>query len=398
VAYLSICLIIIFSISLGVYQCHLFVLLPAYGFSPTFGKQEIQDPLLDSVNVKTKQHTSSSASFSTDILAVDYYSNGKILNAILWLQSAFDQQPTKYKYKAVDYGILIDSDFDKTTGYGGIDYQFEIGWNNQTKLWNERTVEWSPNGEQRTINSKSNYTGFFEDKKRYVFLSLDLGSLLYPTKYKATFYADAVDENNTFVTDFTRWVAIPPLQLTIITSPSNLILTPGEQKTVEIKLNSTKGYEPLVNLSATTPSNNIHINFKKGFGTVRIPTYGIATTSATISAADNASIAPYTLTFFANSSFPAEQLISARPHEEHSTLPFRGATEASQNVFSQSTMSLAVQEPTPPLENFVKAWITPVTGIWTLLAGVVAVMTPILIRLYSKRSKKNDYNKTDDNN
>jgi hypothetical protein len=384
--------VIIIPIILLIYQTNLFATISASAYSPTFGKQEIQDPLLDSVNMKTKQLTTLPASYSTDLLAVDYYSDGKILNAVFWLHFPFNMRPTNYK--AVHYGMLVDSDFDKTTGYYGVDYQFEIGWDNQNQTWNKKLEQWSPNGDERTLNITSNYGGFFEKEKNYVLLSLDLGSLLYPTKYKVTFYADVLDKNDTSIVDSTRWVAIPPLQLTIATSPTNLSLTPGEQKTVELRLNSTKGYEPFVNLSAAAPSNSLQVSFKKGFDKLKIPTYGIATTPVTISATNNASVAPYALTFFANSSFPPEQLITAKSRISSTRSFIPGAIEKSENIFSQSTMAITIQDPIPPLENFVKTWITPVTGIWTFLAGVATVLTPFVIRLYNKKARKSDV-KTD---
>jgi hypothetical protein len=390
--YLPITLVIIstvFSILL-VYQIGTYIIHPAYAFSPSFSKQEIQDPPLDWVNMKTKQFTSSEGERSTDILAVDYHSNGKKLNATLWLYFPFNDKPSHYK--TLNYGMLIDSDFDKTTGYDGIDYKLEIAWDNQTKTWIKKLEQWSPNGDQRTLNITYNYSGFFEKEKKYVLLSLDLGSLLYPTKYKVTFYAEAKDKNDILITDFTRWVAIPPLELTISTSPSNLILTPGEQKTIEVKVNSTKGYEPMVNLSAMTPSNNIHINFKRGFDKLKVPTYGMATTHMTISTAYNASIAPYSLTIFANSSFPPDQLITVNKtsNRKSPSSLFPPLAEQSQNIVSQSTMAITVEEPIPLLVNFVNTWITPAAGILTFVAGVGTVLTPFIIHFYNKKRKKID--------
>ena len=37
--------------------------------------------------------------------------------------------------------MLIDSDFNKNTGYGGIDYLFQLGWNNNTKRWDKNLWE-----------------------------------------------------------------------------------------------------------------------------------------------------------------------------------------------------------------------------------------------------------------
>ena len=52
--------------------------------SPSFPNQEITDPVRDSIDMKNKSYTQD-GDRSTDIESVDYYSDGKTLNAILWL-------------------------------------------------------------------------------------------------------------------------------------------------------------------------------------------------------------------------------------------------------------------------------------------------------------------------
>jgi hypothetical protein len=60
-----------------------------------------------------------------------------------------------------------------------------------------------------------------------------------------------------------------------------------------------------------------------------------------ISAAQNASIAPYTLTIFANSSFPPDQLIEVKSMANRtSSSYFPPSVEESQNVFSSSTVAI----------------------------------------------------------
>ena len=74
---------------------------------------------------------------SIDIEGVNFFSNGKTLDTILWIG---DQIPTNdnlisSNVNLLIYGMLIDSDFDPFTGKDGIDYQLEIQWNNQTRSW-----------------------------------------------------------------------------------------------------------------------------------------------------------------------------------------------------------------------------------------------------------------------
>ena len=107
----------------------------AFAISTPFPQQEIIDDQHDWINM-TSRETSTNGDPSTDILAVDYFSDGHYLNATLWLYSAFIDSPINYNQ--VNYGMLIDGDFNNSTGYGGIDYLFQIGWSNSTKSWTER--------------------------------------------------------------------------------------------------------------------------------------------------------------------------------------------------------------------------------------------------------------------
>jgi hypothetical protein len=42
--------------------------------------------------------------------------------------------------------------------------------------------------------------------------------------------------------------------------------------------------------------------------------------------------------------------------------------------------------------KFISGWINPISGLWTFLAGVAVVLTPLIIRIYNKKKKKRDTN------
>ena len=46
------------------------------------------------------------------------------------------------------------------------------------------------------------------------------------------------------------------------------------------------------------------------------------------------------------------------------------------------------------LEIFYKSWVSPITGIWTFMAGIGAVIAPLIISIYRKRQSEKDKNKT----
>jgi hypothetical protein len=92
------------------------------GAPPPF---ELQELINENHNwVQTYGNTESHLrSNYTDILAVDYISNGKTLNATFWLDSglknssaAIFNQPDR----KVSYGMLIDADSNTKTGYNGL--------------------------------------------------------------------------------------------------------------------------------------------------------------------------------------------------------------------------------------------------------------------------------------
>ena len=135
--------------------------------SPIFPNQEIIDPIVDWVDLKTRGFTKA-GDRSTDIVSVDYSSDGKTLSAILWLYFPFKEQP-RSSYENVNYGMYIDADFDETTGFGGIDYKFELSWNNQTRIWTKVLEKWSHFGDSFVLDNQTiPYTNFSQKGSHYV--------------------------------------------------------------------------------------------------------------------------------------------------------------------------------------------------------------------------------------
>jgi hypothetical protein len=289
--------------------------------------------------MENKQH--SRGDFSTDIRSVDYINNGKFLNTTLWLYFPFHDKPLNYKH--VDYGMLIDADFDKSTGYSGFEYQLEVRWDNQTRTWSRTLNGWSPNGDIITIGKTQNYTGFSATGHSYVQLSLDLNSITHGRRYQAVFYAKSQKEDNLgYIADFTRPIDFPPLEVIISTSPASLSLRPGEEKTIEVRVNSTSGYEPTVSLDAFANNNNITVNFQKGFDVLQIPSYGTATVPLTIFATEGVIPSPYTVVIRANSTLMRAPVATMRDI-------FPPISEG--YTFSQSTRTVDVQKPLSLIER-----------------------------------------------
>lgn len=210
----------------------------------------------------------------TDILAVDYISDGKTLNATIWLASGFNNSSGfnstgNQPFKKLSYGMLIDADSNTKTGYNGADYDFyieSVGGKLSGYLYHL-----SSTGGFRLIGSKINFTQSFAESTvgpGYVHLDLDLNSINSPSKYNLLFYtAESLKSNE--VRQFTSWVSIPPPSLQITTSPSNIIIRQGEEQLIPARIKSTSGFSnDVVNMTLDdiNSANSINNNYNTGLG------------------------------------------------------------------------------------------------------------------------------------
>ena len=311
---------------------------------------------------------------STDIEAVDYFSNGETLNATLWtfLAPSIQQPPIN---EEVVYGMFIDADFDNKTGWGGIDYKVELSWDNKSKIWNQVLEKWSYYGDQVVIDNQTmSYTSFAKKGEHYVLLSADLSSMLAPNKYKIIFYASATRDGSPRA-DFTRWVSVPSLELSVSTSPSTVEMRKDEVRTIEIRVNTTQGYEPMVNLDAQSQSKKMIFDFTHNDTVeiskyqIRIPSHGVATVPLTITALDDAFVGPHTVFISANSSFPPEEFISASTQDQNlsSLLP----PVPSENIITHSTLLLTLDDALTLIDHISSLW-SKLGDILTFISGIVA--------------------------
>jgi hypothetical protein len=354
--------------------------------SPSLRMQEIKDTNLDWVDLKTRTPTTQ-GDRSTDILAVDYFSDGKTLNATFWLYFPFKANHSSSSNEEVNYGMYIDADFDTTTGYGGIDYKVEISWNSQSKQWIKKTEKWSPHGDILVIENQTiSPNSISEEGERVVSLSADLDAMLYPNKYMVMFYGE-VRREDTFISDFTRWISVPKLELKVSTLSPTIELRPGETETVGVQINSSQGYEPQVALSAFSPSDNIILNFINK-GRVLLPSSGTITIPLHISALNNASVGPDTVFIFANSTVKPVQFIQGITEERPTFFPISAPSD---DIFTQSSLSLEVNPPLTIMEtifgssensvmlNIPQEYLIGFYGI------VLSIMVPAIVRWFTRR-------------
>jgi hypothetical protein len=138
------------------------------------------------------------------------------------------------------------------------------------------------------------------------------------------------------------------------------VLRPGEEKNVQLQIQGNADLQSDAILGATSDygKNNVQLQFFPSNKT-SIPASGSGT---------------YSLLLKANN---------------------RGGETFNNNksvsIVESSNLTLTVLPPytTPELlTNFTETWITPISGIWTFIAGVGTVVAPLLLYLYRKRKRK----------
>jgi hypothetical protein len=138
--------------------------------------------------------------------------------------------------------------------------------------------------------------------------------------------------------DAADWVYVPPPQVSISTSPPLLDhVRAGDSRTIEVKLNVTKGFEPVAHLYTVSTSSDITTRFQ--YDILPLPSYGFTTTDLKISTATNSSWSSHTLFIFANSSFPPERIEKSI---NSTRLP---PSVESENIVSQSSLTINVDPP-----------------------------------------------------
>jgi hypothetical protein len=192
----------------------------------------------------------------TDMLAVDYLSNGKTLDATFWFKGLTPDLASIYNepFRKVAYGMLIDADPDGKTGYNAADYDYYVLA--ADGKFTAYLYQLSLTGGYRLLNHTE--VSFNSTGPNYVHLSLDLSSINYPSKYDVLFYTAESFKSNE-VREYTDWVNIPPPKIYMTTLSSNILIRQGEEQLIPARVVSSSGFpiESVINVTV----NNMHVGF-----------------------------------------------------------------------------------------------------------------------------------------
>ena len=347
--------------------------------SPSFSRQEAGDNKRDGININGVAGVQGSDDYkdpldnSTDIWKITYLSDGKNLNATVWLGGNFSENPASNGAKAAVYGMLLDIDSNPKTGFQGVDYQLEVQWMNSSKMWNmflgeypsvDNPVSKNPADYLKILDIKQNYTGFVaDDNKPYVTLSLPLKDVAFPTKFKAMYYAIVIYDYSNMIVDLGSWIDIPPPDVAVSTLPNPVVIRQGEQEDIAVQLKSNGAFiSNVVNFLPMENYSKIDIE-PKNLDQVdsASPLSNSGLTIFKIKASSDAEIGEYTIPILANIStgavFPSQFV---RLSNFSFSIPTKG------NIVRVANFTILVTEPLTAQEQ--------VKEFWNAYGGIVSLI------------------------
>jgi hypothetical protein len=367
----------------------------AFATSPSFPRQVITDashdwdasPLDNASDCKGISHAIPIA----DLESVSYFSDGKNLNATLWLSAPFEEKPSP-SWRSPSYSMFIHINSFYETNIP--DYEVTIKWDPFSSSWTRQILEWSSN-DTRVLAEKDNYTGFFDNNpegsgkaKSRVNLSFNLASINSPDKYIGFFrISDVIIKGNDHClinddSDNAMYVPIP--EFTVSTSPSSVELRPGEEKDVELKVNSTIHSTPRIAFS-TNQTRGIQLDLipKEEFLTPAAMTASFLHVKVLQNATFRYNV-PYTIQILPNVSFPKidSNLVKGKSNKMSATIPI---PRSYLTITILPSLTLPEQ-----IKNTWETWGSPISGFYTLIAAIAAGISPLIIRRIRQERKKKD--------
>jgi hypothetical protein len=387
---------ILLFLSILLISCFLFN--KALAASPAFDQNFITDEKISNQRddwIQTYGNDSSHLrSDYTNLLAVDYLSDGKTLDTTFWLASNLENASTySQPLKRIRYGMLIAiASLPPTSGYNGANYNFYI--EAVDGKWSEYLYQLSSTGSSALIESKINYTESFNGTTigpGYVKLRLNLNSIGYPTAYGLSFYTAESYKSNE-VRDFTSWIAIPPATIDILTHPANIVVRQGETHLIPAEVNT-----PFSNNVTTITfdngtdfsSNGLHVSTPR----IQPPLFNVEVSPQT-------PIGVYTIPFVAS------MIIATTFSTSPTTTPATATVDTVTKVLDpevqvskkyptigyitrQGNLTIDVIPPLTINESFTAFWVTygtPIVGLTGVLVG--AFSTFFIDHLKSRREHK----------
>jgi hypothetical protein len=326
-----------------------------------------------------------------NIQAVNYISDGKTLNATIWLSSPFKGIQSNEVHRTYAVFIVPDS----LSPDSGQSYEVTMDWDlGNSNSWTKTVREWSPIADvkkdfyQEAI--PNNYTSSLIGHN-YIDLSLNLGAVGYPSQYSIFSYETESyilpSHPSCSLVDVTAMLHIPPPEFQFSALPSSQVLRPDDGYKVQLELKSNTTLASQVRLY-TTPADGIQYSSPVP-NEMSLPGFGLGLATLDVKVMKNATVEPHTLRMSAKITIPTTISNLVANGVVLGTPP--GTASIVKNVDFVITV-LPPFTPQEQLNNFLTGWFNPLTGVLTTIATFA---TGILGWRIGKRPNRHKRQKAD---
>jgi hypothetical protein len=170
--------------------------------------------------------------------------------------------------------------------------------------------------------------------------------------------------------------------------PHSVDLRPNEERPINLRVNSTTGYEPHINLLA---KNTTKIKLYFDSNDFKIPPFGTTIIPFKVKASSDATPSVIDIPIFVYSSIPPKVVYTINAKSTRSADSGSFTPKGIETVKQTSILTVEVKSPYTPLEQLGQlneSVISPISGVWTFLIGILTLGIPLAIRTYNNRKRK----------
>lgn len=264
------------------------------------------------------------------------------------------------------------------------DFITQLNWDDtiNNKTWTKEVLELSPDNQNRVIDRTHNYKDYFEKGKSYVKLPVDLGAINSPNQYLMIFSVEQAyikDGHLCDLLDATHQVASPPPKFSLLLSSnsSSVTLSPGDTKTVEVKIKSYS--DILSNATFYTDTRDLPIRATFSPTLITIPPSQWATTELTLKCNQSTNLSKPTISetipIFADITFP-KRVVNVSPYNTTTSITAPSLSRPPEI----SSLTITIFSLPDSFLHSLNIWLSPINGLIAAIGAIITILGVLFAR------------------
>ena len=208
----------------------------------------------------------SSNLYSSDIISANVVIGERFINSTLWFSNPFlVNYPENVAGVTYSMSIVDNSEVSLPLYTLALSWSPSYGWQKtlyQHSLSNNSSRPLTPNTNYPSILYGNVSNMEYGEDFGYVDIILDKTSRInLPNDYNILFHSLIFDDEFCYKVDLFDKIFEVPLVDSLLKSSEQIALRPGQEKTVEIRVQSTPGFKPVINFLNVNQSSDLYLHF-----------------------------------------------------------------------------------------------------------------------------------------